>query len=131
MCIRNLSPSLKNGTRLRIIALLQRSVRAVIITKGAHYGKEELIFPIKFIHKKRALNFSRTQLPIRISYAMTINKSQCQTLRKVGLVLNDNYQCFTHGQLYVALSRVSTGPSGIVYLKRKLRNIVFTDVLEM
>ena len=131
MCIRNLSPSLKNGTRLRIIALLQRSVRTVIITKGAHYGKEELIFPIKFIHKKRALNFSRTQLPIRISYAMTINKSQCQTLKKVGLVLNDHFQCFTDGQLYVALSRVSTGPSGIVYLKRKLRNIVFTDVLQI
>ena len=35
MCIRNLSPSLKHGTRLRIIQLLQRSARAVIITEGA------------------------------------------------------------------------------------------------
>ena len=60
---------------------------------------------------------------------MTINKSQCQTLKRVGLVLDDDNTCFSHGQLYVALSRVSTGPSGIVCLSRQLLNIVFQDVL--
>ena len=40
-----------------------------------------------------------------LSYAMTINKSQDQTLKVVGLKLTSG--CFTHGQLYVANSRVT------------------------
>ena len=35
---------------------------------------------------------------------MTINKAQGQTLERVGIYLPE--PCFTHGQLYVAASRV-------------------------
>ena len=37
---------------------------------------------------------------------MSINKSQGQTLEHVSIWLGDDH-CFTHGQLYEALSRVS------------------------
>ena len=51
---------------------------------------------------------------MRLCYAMTINKSQGQTFERCGLML-DSAQCFAHGQLYVACSRVTTHDSLIVY----------------
>ncbi|PNT67793.1 hypothetical protein BRADI_3g32249v3, partial [Brachypodium distachyon] len=52
----------------------------------------------------------RRQFPVRVCYAMTISKSQGQTLAKVGLYLTS--PMFTHGQLYVVISRV-TSPRGL------------------
>ncbi|CAN1164078.1 ATP-dependent DNA helicase PIF1 [Linum perenne] len=77
----------------------------------------------------------RRQYPIALSFAMTINKSQGQTLHSVGLCLKR--QVFTHGQLYVALSRV-TRRSGLKIIScdevgepiKSMRNIVFHEILE-
>lgn len=48
----------------------------------------------------------RTQFPIILAFAITINKSQGQTFDKVGVLLPK--PVFNHGQLYVATSRVRT-----------------------
>ncbi|KAG5565504.1 hypothetical protein RHGRI_001408 [Rhododendron griersonianum] len=55
----------------------------------------------------------RRQFPIKLAFSMTINKSQGQTLKNVGLYLPNS--CFSHGQLYVVLSRV-TSPRGLKIL---------------
>ncbi len=61
----------------------------------------------------------RKQFPIRVAYAITINKSQGQTLRNVGLYMPR--AVFAHGQLYVALSRVGD-PNMIKVMVRDTKN---------
>lgn len=50
------------------------------------------------------------QFPISVCYAMTVNKNQSQTVKNVGLYLPQTV--FSHGQIYVAVSRV-TSPTGL------------------
>lgn len=63
---------------------------------------------------RNGITFNRVQFPIRIAYSLTINKSQGQTLSRIGLDLRSD--CFSHGQLYVALSRAKNRHSVMVLL---------------
>ena len=56
----------------------------------------------------------RRQFPVVPAFAMTINKSQGQTLNRTILCLYK--PVFAHGQLYVALSRVCTPDSLSIFL---------------
>ncbi|CAK8572481.1 unnamed protein product [Lathyrus sativus] len=53
-----------------------------------------------------SFKLNRRQFPIIVSYAMRINKSQGQSWDWVGLYIPKDL--FSHGQLYVAISRVTS-----------------------
>ena len=107
MLIRNLSHSqgLLNGTRLKI-ANLGKCIIEAIITTGKHAGQSVFLPRITITPSDSGLPFDerRQQFPIRPAFAITINKSQGQTLDFIGIGIRE--PVFTHGQLYVALSRV-------------------------
>ncbi|EEH50877.1 uncharacterized protein MICPUCDRAFT_9667, partial [Micromonas pusilla CCMP1545] len=49
--------------------------------------------------------WTRRKFPVRPAFAMTVNKSQGQTIRgRVGVLLPE--PVFSHGQMHVAASRV-------------------------
>ena len=54
------------------------------------------------------LQLRRRQFPVKLAFAMTINKSHGQTLRRVGIFLPE--PPFGHGQLYVNCSRARERP---------------------
>ncbi|KAF7278041.1 hypothetical protein GWI33_008813 [Rhynchophorus ferrugineus] len=74
------------------------------------------------------IQFKRMQCPIRLAFAMTINKSKGQTMSVCGLDLCT--PCFSNGQLYVACSRVGKPSSRFVIAKDGLtKNIVHVVAL--
>ena len=90
---------------------------------------------------KLTFTLKRRQFPVRLAYAMTINKSQGQSLTNVGLFLPR--PVFGHGQLYVALSRVGdpeflqalvmdSASQGTMKADGRVytRNVVYKEVLQ-
>jgi ATP-dependent DNA helicase PIF1 len=139
--IRNLDPhnGLCNGTRLVVRGFGNNSIDAEIVN-GQHPSKrvffpriplspsEDVTLPFKL---------KREQVPFRLSFAMTINKAQGRTIPIVGVYLRESL--FSHGQLYIALSRgvarkttwVLAKPNVLADLSgKKTKNIVYRKVLE-
>ena len=59
---------------------------------------------IKFVNMDYGYKLTRIQFPVRLCFAMTINKSQGQTLTKAGIYLAD--PCFGHGQSMFIFSHI-------------------------
>ena len=128
LLLRNLDPpKLCNGTKL-IVRRLRRYIIEAEIAMGQYRGETIFIPRIPLIPSDTTIPFKRLQFPVRSSFAMTINKSQGQTLKTVGLFLTT--PCFSHGQFYVACSRVSS-PNNIHILSEsdETANVVYTEVL--
>ncbi len=134
--LRNLSlaAGLSNGTRLQVVEMKPRVIKAEILTGPK--AREIVFIPrIRLDSKSEssAVEFKRRQFPLRTAFAMTINKAQGQTFQCVGLDLTED--CFSHGQLYVhvyvALSRVGHPTFMRVFAPdaSQVANVVWQDVV--
>lgn len=133
----NLSQGLYNGTRLVIKCLLKNVISAEIIT-GKSKGEIVFIPRINLSPSQDTYPFKmiRRQFPIRLAYAMTINKSQGQSFDRVGIFLP--ISAFSHGQIYVSCSRVKSKEHLKIHAliknsqfpqKLYVKNIVYHEVL--
>ncbi|XP_076886945.1 uncharacterized protein LOC143536652 [Bidens hawaiensis] len=136
MLLRNINhkKGLCNGTRLQAVSLGRRVIKAKVVS-STNIGYRTLISQVSFTPTDKKLPFKlrRKQFPIAVCFAMTINKSQGQSLSRVGLYLKD--PVFSHGQLYVALSRVKTrdGIKLVIFDKKsklinKTTNVVYKEI---
>ncbi|KAI9909093.1 hypothetical protein PsorP6_015194 [Peronosclerospora sorghi] len=93
-------------TRL-IVRRLGRRVIVAKIAGGSHTGEWVHIPRITMSSTGQRWPFTLMQrkFPLQLAFAMTINKSQGQTIETVGIHLSE--PVLTHGQLYGALSRAS------------------------
>ncbi|GJY88082.1 DNA helicase [Tanacetum coccineum] len=84
----NLVGGLCNGTRMIVRQLMTKLIKVQIIT-GTRVGEKVFIHRISLIHKDPNLPFvfKRRQFPIKLCYAMTINKIQGKSLNKIGVYL--------------------------------------------
>lgn len=111
MLMRNINPAKGhcNGTRY-----ILKSVSRHLLELSMRGSGATLMVPrFLFVSDPTAYPFTlrRRQFPVRPAFAMTVHKSQGQTLRRVGLYMPK--PMFAHGMLYVAMSRVGQ-PEDIV-----------------
>ncbi|CAJ2672233.1 unnamed protein product [Trifolium pratense] len=129
----------QDGLPPHILKLKKGNMLDVEILTGNNAGKRAFLLRIKVqTSASSGLPFvlSREQFPVRLSFAITINKSQGQTIPNVGIYLPRHV--FSHGQLYVALSRgVSQTSTKVLIRNGKLqgedgqftKNVVFKNIL--
>ena len=136
--LRNLAPAqgLCNGTRLLVRSMSQRVLEATILS-GDHHGEVAfiprlLLSPSEGNGSEYAFKLTRLQFPVRLAFAVSINKAQGQSVNHVGLDLR--VPVFSHGQLYVALSRATSRDRIRILLPPyegtpRTLNIVYPEVL--
>ncbi|KAF1865966.1 hypothetical protein Lal_00041664 [Lupinus albus] len=138
MLLRNLDQSerLFNGKRMVVTEMTNHVLEAKIMS-GKNVGHIIYIPWMSMSPSQTPWPFKliRRQFPIIISYAMTINKSQGQSLESVGLYLPK--PVFSHSQLYVAILRVKNkkGLKILIHDKdgntlKSTTNMIYKDVFQ-
>ena len=105
LIMHNTSPVLCNGTRVIFHRRVGKSLE-VEISSGPHKGEFHYVprLLLSFTNPSIPFTLRRVQYPLMHCWAMTVHKSQGQTLDRVGIFFPR--PTWAHGLLYVAVSRV-------------------------
>jgi ATP-dependent DNA helicase PIF1 len=126
MLLRNLNQvmGLCNGTRLLVTELGQRVLCCIVLT-GCKVDIEGLIpmIDLNTTDVKWPLTLQRRQFLVWVCYAMTINKSQGQTLSIVGFYLKK--PVFTHGQFMLLFREQHLKVALGFWLKMMMAHVVY------
>ena len=112
--------------------MIKKSYKNLVIAEiltGCAKGEEIFIPRIPIIPGDIPLTIKRLQLPLQIAFSMSINKSQGHSFSLVGFHLRS--RCFSHGQLYVGCSRVSSNKNLYVITENNnTNNVVYNLALQ-
>ena len=123
---------LMNNTKV-----IMREISRHLITVETLMWHSQFVLPrivFRFTLPRSELTIERRQFKLRLCYAVTVNKSQGQTLDKVCVDLREHP--FAHGQLYIAANCVRN--SNILVLSQDshlldgcalTKNIVYRELL--
>ena len=136
MLLRNLqagpSCSLRNGTRMIVRHLMKRTIDCEVAV-GTNKGTRVFLPRIPMYDRSNEFPFTlvRRQFPVRLAFAVTINKGQGQENNRLGIYLPE--PVFAHGQLYTAFSRGKRGDDVSVFIEDNREgftdNVVYRELL--
>ena len=134
--VRNLSPEegILNNTQVKVIHITKNLLQLRHLENGKIFFIPRITFSM--VLKRKGIKLNRKQFPIRAGYVKTFNRSQGATLDRTGPDLRT--ECFCHGQLAVAISRVRTREDVLilttqdkldVYNRAITTNVVYAELL--
>lgn len=96
--------------------------------------------PMRYGGESFPFELTRLQFPLKIAFALTINRAQGQSAKKCGVLLPKNV--WTHGQIYVAFSKCGNPECIFVWAeqsqfeeykldktKKYVKNVVYREVI--
>ena len=132
---------LANNTRCQILHISPHLIRIKSLDNDnpIYANIPRFRFKVKLPYGK-SYSMMRTQFPLRLAYAMTMNRSQGQEFKKV--LVDLSVHAFSHGHLYVAISRIRNASDIAIYTSDErssayadqgvlfTTNVVYEEILE-
>ena len=101
----NVADGVTNNTRVKLLKITTRYIRCQTLGDNpVHITLPRIRFTFRLPYG-RSFDLTRLQFPLRRAFAISVHKSQGQTLGRCLLDMRSGF--FAHGHLYVGLSRVT------------------------